>query len=506
MKIVDQETLDSLELSLEKMNDKRYSELLKRKDIFHTSFVNLFFEFYDEYLIIFENLTDYNNISTKILKDRKFKESLILMLIPDLSWERALTNFRKNVCLKSVNDFNPSKDLTSLLQSLAVQCFMTDYVYEVSKEELSALKVLKEKCKEDLSLLSIISCYIPLYNLVDEVPSIKDHIPRTKFERSLFKIQLKEPLEELKLSKTIEKIGVIQNNISEKVRNQYLENPYPKWRYVYFTPKQSAVSLEVDLRASIHTNYLNLNLSLIREPKILIAGCGTGQQVISASSYYNAKITAIDLSENSLCYAKRKAQEYGMNDVRFIHMDILNLKQLGEKFDLIECGGVLHHMENPKLGLLSLCDSLHTGGYMKLGLYSKIARSSIRKAHEIIKTLGIECTSEGIREFRKKVFSGDLKELEDLTTMSIDFYGLSTCRDLCFHACEHQFTIKEINSLLDECNLQFCGFNLPNFIKEEYLNYFPSDKSMTNLNNWELFEEENPHTFTQMYQFIVRSN
>ena len=63
---------------------------------------------------------------------------------------------------------------------------------------------------------------------------------------------------------------------------------------------------------------------------------GTGQQVISASQYKDAEITAIDLSDASVAYAKQKADEYGMN-VRFIVMDLLNVELLQQQFDIIEC-------------------------------------------------------------------------------------------------------------------------------------------------------------------------
>ena len=46
--------------------------------------------------------------------------------------------------------------------------------------------------------------------------------------------------------------------------------------------------------------------------KILIAGCGTGQQIIMAQRYRNAQITAIDISNSSLSYAQRKINELGI--------------------------------------------------------------------------------------------------------------------------------------------------------------------------------------------------
>ena len=83
----------------------------------------------------------------------------------------------------------------------------------------------------------------------------------------------------------------------------------------------------------------------------MIAGCGTGKQIFIAQSYLNAKIFAVDLSKKSLAYAKRKVEESKIDNVEFLHADILKLNNLDKKFDIIECVGVLHHMKYPLKGL-----------------------------------------------------------------------------------------------------------------------------------------------------------
>ena len=126
-----------------------------------------------------------------------------------------------------------------------------------------------------------------------------------------------------------------------------------------------------------------LSISDNKISNILIAGCGTGIQIIEASKYSNCEITAIDLSKASISYAKRKVDEYGLKNVNFIEMDILELELIGKRFDLIECSGVLHHMNDPIKGLSSLFNVLEPKGFLKLGLYSKYARAEIIKANLI---------------------------------------------------------------------------------------------------------------------------
>ena len=190
-----------------------------------------------------------------------------------------------------------------------------------------------------------------------------------------------------------------------------------------------------------------------------------------------------------------------MNNVILKKMDILNVAELDEKFDIVECGGVLHHMEKPSKGLSALIQQLKRGGYIKIGLYSEIARKVIVEARKTIQTLEIESTPEGIRKFRKQVLNGEIKELLDLPKFARDFYSLSECRDLCFHVQEHRFTTESLQKLLDSHGLTFCGFMLPEQIKKLYRGKYPEDSDMTSLSNWGEFEEECSSTFARMYQF-----
>ena len=54
--------------------------------------------------------------------------------------------------------------------------------------------------------------------------------------------------------------------------------------------------------SDFYNNYFN-------KPKILIAGSGTGQQIIGWSAFKNSQIIAVDLSKESLAYSIRKSEE-----------------------------------------------------------------------------------------------------------------------------------------------------------------------------------------------------
>ena len=83
---------------------------------------------------------------------------------------------------------------------------------------------------------------------------------------------------------------------------------------------------------------------------------------------------------------------------------------------------------------------------------------------------------------------------------SLDFYSLSTFRDLLFHTQEHQFTISQINQSLLELGLKFCGFDNKKAIQAFKLEN-KNENAEYDLSKWDEFEKLNQNTFLGMYQF-----
>ena len=184
-------------------------------------------------------------------------------------------------------------------------------------------------------------------------------------------------------------------------------------------------------------------------------------------------------------------------------MDINELEKLNKKFDLIECCGVLHHMKDPLKGLSKLTSILNKNGYMKIALYSEIARSEIIKARDLVSSNKLEANEKGIKIFRENVINGKYPEVNNLYLWE-DFYTTSMFRDLCFHSQEKRYTLYEIKDMISSTNLEFMGFVLPDKIKNDYTTKYRNDSRSINLINWIEFENNNPDTFKSMYQFWVR--
>ena len=83
---------------------------------------------------------------------------------------------------------------------------------------------------------------------------------------------------------------------------------------------------------------------------------------------------AIDLSRASLAYATAKTRALGLETIAYAQADIMRLGAIEQRFDLIESVGVLHHLADPYAGWRVLLSLLRPGGFMRIGLYSEIAR------------------------------------------------------------------------------------------------------------------------------------
>jgi SAM-dependent methyltransferase len=237
--------------------------------------------------------------------------------------------------------------------------------------------------------------------------------------------------------------------------------------------------------------------------QFLVAGSGSGRHAIETARWFQgAKVLAIDLSQTSLAFAKRKARALGLDNIEFAQADILKLESLGRVFDVIEAVGTLHHLADPALGWRTLLAVLRPGGFIRVGLYRASGRQHISAAQAIIAERGFGRTADDIRRFRQEIMSLDDGAMAKGVLNFPDFFTISECRDLLFHVQEHQSTIPEIKTFLADNSLAFIGFD--GAMNGEYAKRYPDDPAMTNLDYWHALETENPAIFPHMYQFWLQ--
>lgn len=388
--------------------------------------------------------------------------------------------------------------------ALSRQCFINEYVFFQNEEEIRQAHALRGAVTAALESgasisaahLMAVASYFPLHSL----PGAERLLDRTwpAPVREVLVQQIHEPREEAQLRADIPSLAPIADAVSQLVRSQYEENPYPRW--VRMPPAERTSSIAGYLRQKFPAIHLRQTGGEIAE--FLSAGCGTGQLPLGIAQSVKTRVLAVDLSLSSLGYAKRKAREMGLEGIEFAQADLQELGVIGRRFDIVECSGVLHHMADPFAGWRTLLSLLRPGGVMLVGLYSEIARRGIVEARQFIADNGYGASADDIRRCRQDLLAMDRSG--ELGAAFGDFFGVSGCRDLLFHVQEHRMRLPEIARFLRDNGLTFLGFEIGDAVLRAYKRRFPGDAAATDLQHWDVFEAENPDTFSGMYVFWIQ--
>ena len=210
--------------------------------------------------------------------------------LPDLQLEELFV-FLRQALLQHLNTINDSPEVTNFLLTLSLQCFTNEYVYAETEVESALVDSLETKVAECLAQGSqptitevlCLAAYRPLhhYDWSDELQAL-EQFPEAQ------KRLIDEPQAETVIAQSIPCLADVEDEISRKVKEQYEENPYPRWMKFGAAPKAKSVA-EVCIEAELKLH--SANIKSVVAPKILIAGCGTGMQSLgTASRFANSHI------------------------------------------------------------------------------------------------------------------------------------------------------------------------------------------------------------------------
>ena len=453
--------------------------------------------------------------STKVFKPdvsdiQRFRHPVLLAVLQreplcDRALENLLVSVRRHLLLTPAL----AEDAMDLVSALAEQCFLNEYLWEstpAEEEWISDLEfsLREETDKQPETQLALFACYKPLSIIIPHSQLAHDLSGRASESLArLLRQQILEPAEEAEFNRDIPVLTDIHNDVSQAVRHQYENNPYPRWRMI---DQPEKVTLSEYLCRLFP--YLRRRPPRFADtPAILCAGCGTGLQALRmARRIESARILAVDISRASLAYGMRQARLNGCTSIRFAQGDILQLDTSIGPFDCIECYGVLHHLAEPATGWRSLRRLLKPGGVMRIGLYSHTARGPIRQTRQYIRDNQLTPDIHGIQQVRRYIASLPASDPVHGLIHSPDFYTVSECRDLMFHVQEHQLDLENIAALLEQLELQFLGFEFDDFaLLNRYRMEYPHDQDGLNLAHWHEFEERYPDSFASQYIFWVRA-
>ncbi len=408
-------------------------------------------------------------------RGRLFLLLLERALVADAGFEAQMTALRRELL--------EARTSLELACALAQQCFLNEYLWPESGHETQALEKLELKSPMQIALRAM---YRPLHGI--EKPAGGGEA----FER-LWRRLVEEPRAEAALAPSIPALSPVEDEVSRKVQAQYEANPYPRWQ-------RAPAAAPYPVRLMLRSLFPQLPaIDIPDSPEILIAGCGTGRHAaITAQLQPLGRVLAVDVSRASLAYAARRCKELGLANVRFAQADILGLSALSERFDLVECSGVLHHMADPLAGWRVLVSLLKPGGVMKLGLYSELARRHIVEARGLV--AGLE-----VREARRRILALPSGHPARSVCTLRDFYSASGARDLILHVQEHRFAVPQLAQAVQSLGVEFLGFEFSDkSALQAYRLRYPGDPAARSFDNWAGFEAEHPDTFGGMYQFWVR--
>jgi tetratricopeptide (TPR) repeat protein/2-polyprenyl-3-methyl-5-hydroxy-6-metoxy-1,4-benzoquinol methylase len=447
------------------------------------------------------------------LSDPLLLAALPRMLVADTDLEAVFTHMRRCILLRrAATGASTAADPevpAEFLCALARQCFLSGYAQFADEQELRHVARLRAMLAVEMRntsanprglepLLAITALYDYLHT-VDGWERLRER-PASDWSESFRPIvqdQVENRVREREIAAQLSSITAIDDHISVAVRAQYEENPYPRW---VTAPSPQPETIEVLARR------LRPGEPIRTRPRpfpVLVAGCGTGHHSVQvARSFPDSEILAVDLSLASLAYAARMTARLGITNITYRQADILKLASIDRRFDIVECGGVLHHLDDPMAGWRVLAELLESDGLMSIALYSEKARSPLAATREFIRATQFPPTPEGIRRCRHAIIGLPAGHpARSAVTTTRDFYSLDQFRDLVMHVQEHRFTLCQIAECLDQLGLRFLRLQCAAATLNRFKAMFPQDDSETDLDAWDRFETAHPDTFKGMYVF-----
>ncbi len=393
------------------------------------------------------------------------------------------------------------------LQQVAValmqQCINNEYVWfaaeaeRIQVEQLRRRTTLPPESEAGFWAFVLLAMYSRPADLLPLSTTVAAFDAAPLIVRAPLREYLTAHAEEQALKATIESFAPIEDDTSRVVRGVYESYPYPRWLRVVEPVPGSRIDL-------LRQFFEPAELTWTERPfDVLIAGGGTGSKVIQAALGFGerARILAIDLSKTSIAYAMRMARRYGVADrIRFLQMDILDLPKLDRQFDVVECTGVLHHMNDTTEGGRALVARVRPGGAVHFSLYSELSRREVVRQRSEHGDRLRDADADAIREYRYRLMREQPEVIEETLPLRADFFDLNRCRDLLFHPSERRFTIPQLRTLLDAMGVEFRGFQLPGLTRDQYWTVYPGPEYRCDLDRWWAFEQAHPAVFEELYE------
>jgi len=213
-------------------------------------------------------------------------------------------------------------------------------------------------------------------------------------------------------------------------------------------------------------------LATSKIPRILDAGCGSGVSTeYLAHLNPDADILAVDISAGTLEVARERCRRSSPpmigRSLTFKQLSLYDLDQIEGQFDMINCVGVLHHMNDPIKGIQAVARKLAPGGIFHIFVYAQIGRWEINLMQQAIAILQSQASpdfKQGVK-LGREIFTA-LPDTNRLVQREKTRWSMENTRDECFadmylHPHEIDYEIDSLFALITASDLEFVGFSNP---------------------------------------------
>ena len=159
-------------------------------------------------------------------------------LLPDPKAERLLIRLRRLLLGMAASAQVPPEGAGALALALAAQCAHNEYLFPESGDEAKALDGLTARLAAaaeawgpfEVFGLTVLACYRPLRQVEGLEAGLQTARGMADQDlRALIRREIDEPAAEAQLAGSLESLEASGDPVSRAVREQYEENPYPRW-------------------------------------------------------------------------------------------------------------------------------------------------------------------------------------------------------------------------------------------------------------------------------------
>lgn len=192
---------------------------------------------------------------------------------------------------------------------------------------------------------------------------------------------------------------------------------------------------------------------------ILVAGCGTMQAAWFAFTNRQCEVIGVDLSEPSLAHQRFLQDKHALTNLRLYKGDLCHVGELGRRFDLIVCTGVLHHMADPDAGMRALAGVLADDGALACMLYGATRRTGVYMMQDAFRRMGVNADADGIAFVRRTLPSLPAWHfVHQYTAIARELENDAALVDTFLHPQDRAYTVPQVLALVEDNGLHFQGW------------------------------------------------